>query len=160
MKVLDRMVGSAIVLVYVPLVGVVATQVLIRYFIGGSLVWSEEAVRFLFIWLCFLGAVAVAERGGHIAVSVLVDILPPGLKRVVVLGADLVVVSFLCVLVWQGVLLVEKTWSMPSPTALLPMGIVYAAVPVSAGLMLLCWVAKIFGRPHDASGSGSTAALE
>ena len=38
------------------LVVVTFAQVVFRYLIGYSLYWSEEAARYLFVWISFLGS--------------------------------------------------------------------------------------------------------
>src|ERR1035437_10938826 len=53
-----------------------AAQVVARYLIGSSLIWSEELSRYALIWSAMVGSAVAYQRGAHIAVTVLVDLLP------------------------------------------------------------------------------------
>ncbi|MEX2567563.1 MAG: TRAP transporter small permease [Cyclobacteriaceae bacterium] len=58
------------------IVSIMITQVFFRYILNNSLVWSEELVRFLFIWLTFLGAAINIRDKWHIGMDYLHSILP------------------------------------------------------------------------------------
>src|SRR3954453_2127698 len=47
--------GAAAVLVFA-IAALVFAQVIVRYVLGGSLVWSEELTRVLFVWMVLLAA--------------------------------------------------------------------------------------------------------
>ena len=51
----------------------VCLQVFFRYVAGIVAPWTEEATRYLGIWMVFMGATAAVAQGSHIAVSALVD---------------------------------------------------------------------------------------
>ena len=55
---------------------VMASEVVMRYFIGHSLIWAEELVRYLFIWFIFLGSAYCIPVKQHITVDLLVQVLP------------------------------------------------------------------------------------
>jgi len=62
---------------------------------GNSLVWVEEISTLLFAWTVFLGAGAIARRGGHIGVDILHGFFGPKLMaalRVVFAALTLIVV--------------------------------------------------------------------
>jgi TRAP-type C4-dicarboxylate transport system permease small subunit len=58
------------------IVSVMIAQVFFRYILNNSLVWSEELVRFLFIWMTFLGAAINIRDKWHIGVEYLLTLLP------------------------------------------------------------------------------------
>jgi TRAP-type C4-dicarboxylate transport system permease small subunit len=47
-----------------------------------SMIWTAELTQYLLVWLTFLGMAAVHRSGGHIAVELFVDWLPPRLGRI------------------------------------------------------------------------------
>lgn len=55
---------------------VMASEVVMRYFVGHSLIWAEELVRYLFIWFIFLGSAYCIPVRQHITVDLLVQVLP------------------------------------------------------------------------------------
>ena len=55
---------------------VMLAQVLFRYVINDSLVWSEELSIYLMAWVVFLGAAVVLHDWEHIRISVFVRAMP------------------------------------------------------------------------------------
>jgi len=119
--------------------------------------WAEEASRYLFIWLVFLGSGFAVRRSGHI----MADILRPKSNHVlakcwlIVLEAILATVSL--GLLWYG------GWftSISSNTSMVSLGMSMAyrsaAVPVGAAIMLLMSLANIValvGRMRRADPAG------
>ena len=54
-----------------------ALGILTEQITGNSLVWVEEVSILLFAWVVFVGAGAIARRGGHIGVDILHGYMPP-----------------------------------------------------------------------------------
>ena len=133
--------------------GIVLLQVLGRYFLRISIAWPEEASRFLLIWVTFLGAVLGARHGSHYAVTILSDLAPPGLRRIIGVVVNLVACLALALLFWQGLRLVQTTANQTSPALQFSMGLVFAVIPLSATLMFvhfaLAIVNTIAGRRTD-----------
>jgi TRAP-type C4-dicarboxylate transport system permease small subunit len=74
---------------------VMVLQVSCRYVLGSPLVWSEEVARYLYIWVCFLGAPIALRRGNHIAITLFVDWLPAKLTRGIAIFWHVVAFLFL-----------------------------------------------------------------
>lgn len=51
-------------------------QVFFRYFLGNALAWSEEASRFLMLWMTGLMVPTAFRQGGFVAIGMIVDHLP------------------------------------------------------------------------------------
>jgi len=116
---------------------VIFANVALRYLTDVSILWAEEVARYLMIWLTFLGAGLVLRYGGHLAVDNLQDALGPGAAkglRVLILALVAVFCGFM---IWIGVGFVGRTWAQTTPVTDLPFGLVYAAMPVGCGLILL-----------------------
>jgi hypothetical protein len=56
--------------------------------LGAALVWYDEIASVLLAWLTYYGAALAAFRGGHIAVSSIVDAMPRPLRVAVTLFAE------------------------------------------------------------------------
>jgi len=117
------------------LVAVVFLQVLFRYVIYQPFAWTEEGARFLFIWLCLIGAAVAAKRGAHFAVDLVPRSLPPGGKRLLVATIKMIEASFYGVVVWGGVMVVQVARMQVAPTLGISMGLPYAAI-VAGGLLM------------------------
>ena len=122
---------AAILLAIVSLL--IVAQVLVRYVFSGSLVWSEELTRLLFVWMVMIAA----ARAQPMRITLLVDLFPPRLRALVrLLGEALVLVLTL--------LLIYGAWGMIDLTAFdtyTALGIsvrwLYSALFVGGALWLL-----------------------
>ena len=115
----------------------VGVQIAGRFVFEYSIFWSDEASRFLLIWISFLGMSVGIRRGAHPGIDSLVRALPPRWARVVLTLALLFSLLFFAVMVGYGAVLVVRAWPQRSVALELRMGIPYLAVPVSGLLMFL-----------------------
>ena len=60
-------------------------QVFFRYFLGNALAWSEEASRFLMLWMTGLMVPTAFRQGGFVAIGMIVDHLPRLIADVIAL---------------------------------------------------------------------------
>ncbi len=116
---------------------VVFLQVVFRYLLHQPLFWSEELPRYLLIWMSFLAAALAQKHDAHINIALGLSPLSVRARQVVRIITDLVILGFLGMLVYSGGLVVNITAHHRSTALQLPMGVVYAALPVSALLMML-----------------------
>ncbi|UJW77038.1 TRAP transporter small permease [Rhizobium sp. SL42] len=72
-------------------------QVFFRYFLGNALPWSEEASRFLMLWMTGLMVPTAFRQGGFVAISMITDHLPRLLADVIALAFLLLSITVLYV---------------------------------------------------------------
>jgi TRAP-type C4-dicarboxylate transport system permease small subunit len=114
---------------------VVFMQVVFRYVLQNSLIWSEELSRYLFSWMVFIGGGLAFGDDSHIVIDFAVSFLPPGARKAANLAGRAVSLAFLAVACWYGFQMVLLTRGTLSPAAGLPLNLVfYAAMP--AGTLL------------------------
>lgn len=114
------------------MVVLIFTNVALRYLFNSGIVFSEEISRYLFVWLTFVGAIAVLVDRGHQATDFLVDRLPAQarvalrrLSALVVFGA----VALFGYGSWQQAMLNMDNWS---PVSGVPVALFYLAGVVSS----------------------------
>jgi len=66
-------------------------NVILRYVFGDGLAWAYEIHAIFFPWLVAGGIVIASVRGRHIAVDVVVNLLPEGPRRIFAIAASLLV---------------------------------------------------------------------
>jgi TRAP-type C4-dicarboxylate transport system permease small subunit len=136
-NVLNRTAEVACCLMVLTMTLVVATQVICRYLLEASLTWSEEASRYLLVWITFLGGSIAFKRGMHTGFDAVVRGLSPGARRAAALATLLAIVAFLVVVGLKGMQLALFNMNQRSPALKLPMGTVYLAIPIGCLLMLV-----------------------
>jgi len=115
---------AALAMLFTAMVTVGAMQVFNRFFLNVSLSWSEEFQKFAFIWLVFIAIPVAYNRGAHLCVDVIVNMLPSPVRRGFVIATDLLWLGL-------GVAFVLLTWKL--------MGV--ARYQQSAGLGIsMAWV--------------------
>ena len=136
-------------LVLAAMTAAVFVQVVLRYLGTVGVEGLEEVPRYLFVWLVMLGAAAAAHRGEHTALHYFRDRLTPraqAFTRVVTTGASILL--FLA-MIKASLVLVPNAQMQTSAGLGLPLGYVYAAVPVGSALILVPLVWQLIGALRD-----------
>lgn len=140
---LTRLVEWMLVALSILIFVVVFLQVLFRYLLRQPLFWSEELPRYLLIWMCFLAAALAQKHDAHINITLCLAPLSTRARQVLKILTDAVILAFFWVLIYSGGLVTSITAHHRSTALQLPMGLVYAALPVGAILMSLYLVIQI-----------------
>ena len=122
-------------------------QVVFRYVIEGSLPWSEELLRFLFVWTTFLGAGIGVRKGAHLGLTIIVNNLPPKLKKFVVFVNYLICIVFSAIIGMLGLSIVsmQAEFNVRSSAMVIPMYWISLAIPVSFALIILHFATLAMG---------------
>lgn len=145
------------VLLAVAMTVIIFAQVISRTFLGTPLSWSEELGRYIFVWLCFIGASVALYRGSHLGIDTIVQMVPKKVRNIMVLTTYSLVLILLYVMVNEGMTLVAKTAMQKSAAMRIPMSYAYAAIPVSAILMIFHTVVKIINTVMEIVKGGEDA---
>ena len=137
---LNKIIETLLVLIFGLLVIDVVWQVFSRYILGQSSSFTEEFARFSLIWLTVLGAAYInGQKEGHLSMDFLLSKLTKEKqkRRNKVIQILMAVFAFI-IMVIGGTNLVYITLSLgqKSPALQVPLGIVYAIVPIS-GLIII-----------------------
>jgi TRAP-type C4-dicarboxylate transport system permease small subunit len=127
-------------------------QVASRYIIGIPSSFTDELARYLLIWVSLLGASYVTGKKLHLAIDILPSKLEGEKQRRLNVGINLLVAFFaLFAFVWGGVKLVYITLTLEqtSPSLNLPLGVVYAVLPLSGIIIIYYSIANLFTKAED-----------
>lgn len=67
---------------------------------GAALYWVDELAIYAMAWMAFLGASAALHFGHAVAVTILVDALPPIIRTIAAKLVDLIVLGFSLFMIW------------------------------------------------------------
>jgi TRAP-type C4-dicarboxylate transport system permease small subunit len=127
------------------MVALVSISVVLRYIFSTGILWSEEFVRYAYIWLIFLGSVTAIKQNAHIGLDIVTKRLPLKLKCFIYCLGDALVMFFLLIQIIYGFDLILKTQGMLSSTMRLPMSWVYYVFPLS-GILMQIEMLRLFYR--------------
>jgi len=135
------------------LFAVLLLNVLLRYLFDTSLFWAEEVAVMLFVWMGFLAAASTQAHDGHVRVTMLVERLPPQLRRLNDTLVDGLLVCVLALLVTSahaGLATLQTTVALRLPEKWL-----YAIVPVTMALCALHIVLRVLRRLRGLPNTGA-----
>jgi TRAP-type transport system small permease protein len=115
----------------------VFVQVVLRYIGRGGFDGLDEVPRYLFVWLVMLGAAAAMHRGEHTTLDYFRERLSPRGRALTLALTNLVGITLFLSLIKTSLVLVPNSNLQSSAGLGLPLGWVYAAVPVGAVLIIL-----------------------
>jgi TRAP-type C4-dicarboxylate transport system permease small subunit len=135
-RLLGAAVDWAIVAIGTTMVVLVFANVVLHLF-ALDLAWVIELSELLLVWVTFLGAAAATRRGGHMAVSELVDLIGGPPRRVLEVGIRAAVCGVLGVVLVYGWRLVQASWGSVLTVLDWPMAVQYLALPVGTAITLV-----------------------
>jgi TRAP-type C4-dicarboxylate transport system permease small subunit len=155
-RIVDLARKAAVVILFTFIIVSMGLQIVLR-----RLEWTDEILRYLNIWVVFLGAGLAVPKSGHLHVAFLADrIGGPGTQRVIRTVRLCVIIAGLLIIAAVGA--VKTASQVAVQTQMAPMSIAwfYLAIPVGCILMamdflliLLCGRHPFAGNKDDAEGS-------
>jgi TRAP-type C4-dicarboxylate transport system permease small subunit len=112
-------------------------QVILRYVARSGIEGLDEAPRYLFVWLVMIGAAAAMYRGEHTTLEFFRDKLTPRGRALATVVTEGVGIFLFISMIKVSLVLVPNSQLQSSAGLGLPLGYVYAAMPVGAVLIIL-----------------------
>lgn len=151
-RLIGRLVALLCVVTIYVILGLLMTQVFMRYFLGAPPSWTEELAIILFAWLVLLYATEGVREQFH----VLIETIPARwttLRAASDRVAALLIIGFGLVTLTAGINYVQRTAGQRSAALQIPIEALYLCVPVCGALLILHAAARLFKPIHhnDAS---------
>ena len=139
-KAIDDYLEETILLILLVLMtAIMGVQIVSRYFFQNSLTWSEELVRYMFVWSAFLGVPFCIKHGLSIKVDQFRNLFPVPLQRILMYIDKIIIFLLFLVLFIYSFKVVRATYlsGQTSPAMQLPMWTVQISVTVSSLLSMI-----------------------
>ena len=147
-----------VVLLTVVLAGMGFTTVIFRYVLQSSIFWGDEFLRYLMIWLVFLGTALATRHRALITVDIFTQPLRRSLRERVAGVVALLSAAFLMYLCFMSYQLVQRSAGTVSASMGLPMDRMYLVFPIGLGLtafnLMREAAARFRAAPQDDPGVG------
>ncbi|WP_236645382.1 TRAP transporter small permease [Aidingimonas lacisalsi] len=130
---------------------IMAIQVISRYVLGIAVPWTDEASRYLFLAEIFLGSILALHHQEHIRITVLVDILPPAMRRIAASVADVICIIVLVMLVVGAWNMMGRTAGILASTFNLSFSYIYFIQGLSALIMIGLLAGNLYRRLNGRS---------
>lgn len=114
-------------------------QVVMRYVAKSPLSWSEEASRYMFIWMIYIGVSYGVKQGRHIKVDFIMGLFPAPIKNAILIISDLIFMGFSLYIIVAGSGIASKILSLGqrSPAMGVQMGYIYLATVIGFSLTFI-----------------------
>jgi TRAP-type transport system small permease protein len=150
----EKSVNGAAVALFSAMVAVTTLGVFFRYVLNDALPWAEEADRYLFIWLSFVGASITMRHKGHIAVDLLLRYVRTRWRRRLVLAAHGSVLAFLGIVFQASLPVIELTRETRATATDIPLSWVYLAAPTGC-ILIAVETLRLMARARAESREGA-----
>jgi TRAP-type C4-dicarboxylate transport system permease small subunit len=124
-------------LILAVMAGAVFLQVVLRFLGKTGIDGLEEVPRYLFVWLIMIGGASAMQRGQHTVLDYFVNLCGPRTRALILVLTTAASLGLFLYLIKLSVTLVPNAQLQTSAGLGLPLGYVYAAVPVGAVLIAL-----------------------
>jgi len=139
---LDLLVASVVlgILIVLTFFGVIW-----RRLIGQPFTWLEEVQLACMVWIVFAAGGAAFRTGNHVAIEVIVDLLPAKLQKLMEVLLSIVVVAVLGYLFYQSLGFIQMFLKSGRSTSMIkiPYALIYGIAPLSYVLMVISYFYSI-----------------
>jgi len=112
-------------------------QVVMRFAGSSAFDGIDEVPRYLFVWLVMIGAASAMYRNEHTVLDYFVNLLPERGRALVSAFVNIVGIVFFAYMIKLSWVLVPNAQYQTSAGLELPLGYVFAAIPIGAALIIV-----------------------
>ena len=129
----EGVVASAL---FIVLFAVLMIQIFSRTPLFRGPVWTEEAARWIWVWMALIAIAAVERNDAQLRMGFLADALPARVRHWLAIAVDLLWGGILCHLVLISWKTIQRTWNNEAVTLPVSDAVLYAAGLVAVVLVL------------------------
>ena len=144
-EVLNRWIRRVCIVCSGALFVLVIAQILFRYVFKFSAPWTEEAARYLMIWMALLAAGIAFQTGQHFNIDFVTSRLRAKTQRKIALFTGFLTFLFILCIIFWGIPFAILGFFTISPGLEITMFLPYLAVPVAGGVMMLNLIVYLGG---------------
>ncbi|XID91879.1 TRAP transporter small permease [Paenibacillaceae bacterium WGS1546] len=152
MKWIDRM-EEALIALFLILAACLTTLNVVLRVMGEGITWSEELVRYLIIWMTFLGVSVCIREGAHVGIDLLPQIARGKLKTAIETLIYGLAIGCSALFAYYGYQFFDFALgkNQLAPSLGIQMHIVYFVLPLTGALMVLRYVQRIVALYRNAT---------
>ena len=116
---------------------IVVMQIVFRYVLNDSLVWSEELAKAMMVWTAFLVAPWAYRIGANVRIELFIDEMPQVFRNSLTLLLNALVFWIVAVFFWESVGFWERGLTVQADSLPFPVAWFYSVVPITFAFMVL-----------------------
>ena len=117
---------------------VIVQEVVRRFVLNFSSAWGEEAARYAFIYLGWIGAAYAVKERAHIRFDIVIGRVGPRAKAALYIFAELATITFACIALYWSLHTIRQLLQFDGATPVLRVNKAWfeAAVPIAFALVI------------------------
>lgn len=152
--ILYRITGVIVVTLMIEIILMTFLQVFTRYIINASIPWAQELIVYSMVWMVLLGCSMGMRKHEVACMDLLIGKLPPKGQKIIRIINNLILVSFLTVLLFINKEVVANAMSRLSGMMRIPMGYVNLSLSISCALTVLYLAVDLYDDFTSLLGKG------
>ncbi len=113
-------------------------QVIWRWILNDPIVWSEELIQLIYVWICYMGWTIAERKDSHIRITSVCSALPMKAQKWLQAFNHILCIAFSVLMVVYGVRLVGAGAKRTAVSLALSYGIVYVMGPI-CNFIIVCY---------------------
>lgn len=143
---MNRMLECICVCIFAFITIVGTYQIVTRYVFNSPSTVSEELLTYSFTWLALLATALVFGMKEHMAMTYFADKIKGNNRIILAVAMEIIVMLFaISVLIFGGISITRLTMTQITASLGIPMGYVYAVVPISGIITVIYNILNICG---------------
>lgn len=143
-KVIDLIRKVAVIVLFTFIIVSMGLQILLR-----NLDWTDEILRYINIWVVFLGAGLAVKHSEHLQVVFFADKIFGGKGRNILhIARHVIVILFLVVIAIAGIMKTIKAAALQAQMVPISISWFYLAIPVGCALMVMDYILILLCGKH------------
>ncbi|MDJ0751510.1 MAG: TRAP transporter small permease subunit [Woeseiaceae bacterium] len=124
----------------IAMTAIVLVQIVFRYVLNDSLIWTEEVSKTMMVWGAFLVAPWAYRNGANVSIHMFTDELPHLLRRLLRLVLNILVIWIIVVFWSESFGMVDRGFAIRAASLPVQVGWFFIVVPLAFGAMILVGV--------------------
>jgi TRAP-type C4-dicarboxylate transport system permease small subunit len=127
----EKVIDCMAVLFFIVIFFVAMAQIIMRWVFKNPIIWSEELIRLMFVWICYIGWTIASRNKSHICITAFISKLPPFAQKVMRTFNCLLVILFSVFMVYFGIEMTEVGRRGMAVTLPINFALVYVSAPIA-----------------------------
>lgn len=119
-------------------------QVIWRWIIKDPIVWSEELIQLIYVWICYLGWAIAERKDAHIRITAIHNMLPKKAQKWLQIFCHILCIIFSVLMIWFGIKLVQTGLNRTAISIAVNYGLVYAMGPLMNLVLIIYEIEMIY----------------
>lgn len=153
----EKGIDGVAILFFTVIFFVALSQIIMRWIFRNPITWSEELIRLMYIWICFVGWTLASRYRTYIRITFLFNALPPIPQKLIATVNNLLLIVFSVLMVFYGIKMAMISSSGHTVTLPINFALVYVVVPLTNFIIILYHLldfVNIWKKPGSAAGTG------